>query len=61
MIGVHYCPTFGCGTHWKTSGEDFGKMAGIARLLDRFDQVAVAVRYLDNAAAKPGPWSAPLE
>ena len=62
MIGIHHCPTCGCGTHWKTLGEDFGKMGVHARLLDgfdvgavegfpskyHFDGVPVEVRLLDN-------------
>ncbi|MBC7985560.1 MAG: GFA family protein [Sphingomonadaceae bacterium] len=49
MIGIHHCPTCGCGTHWKTLGEDFGKMGVNARLLEGFDAGAVEVRKLDNA------------
>lgn len=49
MIGIHHCPTCGCGTHWATLGEDFGKMGINARLLDGFDEGAVEVRKLDNA------------
>lgn len=37
MIGLHHCPICGCYTHWKTLGEDFGKMGVSARLLDGFD------------------------
>lgn len=48
MIGIHHCPTCGCGTHWKTLGEDFGKMGVHARMLDGFDVEAVEVRLLDN-------------
>ena len=44
MIGIHHCPICGCGTHWKTLGEDFGKMGISARLLDGFDsKIAPAV------------------
>jgi hypothetical protein len=49
MIGIHHCPTCGCGTHWQTLGEDFGKMGVNARLLDDFDESAVEVRKFDNA------------
>ena len=49
MIGIHHCPTCGCGTHWATLGEDFGKMGINARLLDDFDEGAVEVRKMDNA------------
>ena len=48
-IGIHHCPVCGCGTHWKTLGEDFGRMGVHARLLDGFDVAKVEVRYLDNA------------
>ena len=59
MIGTHHCPVCGCGTHWRTLGEDFGKMGVHARLLDGFavtgagvcsiGGLAVEVRLLDNA------------
>lgn len=59
MIGIHHCPTCGCGTHWRTLGEDFGKMGVNARLLDGFAAAApggarcggdaVEVRPIDNA------------
>jgi hypothetical protein len=49
MIGIHHCPTCGCGTHWETLGQDFGKMGVNARLLDDFDETAVEVRKVDNA------------
>ena len=49
MIGIHHCPTCGCGTHWKTLGEDFGRMGVHARLLDGFDESKVEVRLFDNA------------
>ena len=59
MIGLHHCPTCGTGTHWKTLGEDFGKMGVHARVLDGFDATAgparctfrgepVEVRVIDN-------------
>lgn len=48
-IGIHHCPICGCGTHWQTLGEDFGKMGVNARLLDDFDESAVEVRTFDNA------------
>ena len=48
MIGLHHCPTCGCTTHWKTLGEDFGKMGVNARLLDGFDETKVEVRRPDN-------------
>ena len=58
MIGIHHCPTCGCGTHWKTLGRDFGRMGVHARMLDGFDAGAVSeahfngvpveVRLLDN-------------
>lgn len=49
MIGIHHCPVCGCGTHWQTLNQDFGKMGVNARLLDGFDETAVEVRKLDNA------------
>ncbi len=49
MIGIHHCPVCGCGTHWATLGEDFGKMGINARLLDGFDEATVEVRTFDNA------------
>jgi hypothetical protein len=49
MIGIHHCPICGCGTHWRTLGEDFGRMGVNARLLDCFDPAEVEVRLLDNA------------
>ncbi len=58
MIGIHHCPVCGCGTHWRTLGEDFGKMGVHARLLDGFavtgagvcsvGGVPVEVRLVDN-------------
>ena len=48
-IGKGCGPTCGCGTHWKTLGEDFGRMGVNARLLDGFDPVKVEVRLMDNA------------
>lgn len=48
MIGIHHCPVCGCGTHWQTLGEDFGKMGVHARLLDGFDVGEVEVRLMDN-------------
>ena len=49
MIGIHFCPTCGCGTHWATLGEDFGKVGINARLINDFDESAVEVRKVDNA------------
>lgn len=51
MIGIHHCPVCGCGTHWATLGEDFGKMGVNARLLDNFDESKVEVRKFDNSAS----------
>jgi hypothetical protein len=48
MIGLHHCPACGCFTHWRTLGEDFGRMGVNARLLDGFDPSAVEIRRLDN-------------
>lgn len=49
MIGIHHCPTCGCGTHWETLGTDFGRMGINARLFDGFDERDVEVRLFDNA------------
>lgn len=49
MIGIHHCPVCGCGTHWLSLGENFGKMGINARLLDNFDENVVEVRKIDNA------------
>jgi hypothetical protein len=48
MIGLHHCPTCGCVTHWKTLGQDFGRMGINARLLAGFDPAEVEIRYVDN-------------
>lgn len=50
MIDIHHCPICGCGTHWKTLGENFGKMGVHARLLDGFDAAKVEVRLVDGAS-----------
>ena len=49
MIGIHHCPVCGCGTHWQTLGQDFGKLGINARLLDGFDESRVEIRKFDNA------------
>ena len=60
MIGFHHCPTCGCATHWRTLGEDFGRLGINARLLDGFEAgpaadrcrvagLPVTVRFLDNS------------
>lgn len=49
MISIHHCPVCGCGTHWQSLGEDFGRMGINARLLDGFEECAVEVRKFDNA------------
>ena len=58
MIAIRHCPACGCGTHWDSTGESYGRVGVNARLLDGF---AVAegrfsiggseleVRYVDNA------------
>ena len=53
MIGIHHCPTCGCGTHWQTLGEDFGRMGVNARLLDGFAEAGVPIRHMDNADPPP--------
>ena len=69
MIGIHHCPTCGCGTHWQSLGQDFGKMGVNARLLDGFDE-GVEVRKITTRAnraqreyplpALPSPSGCPL-
>ena len=58
MISIHHCPTCGCGTHWQSTGESYGKVGVNARLLDGFavDEGSVRfcggpleMRHLDNA------------
>jgi len=58
MISLHHCPVCGCGTHWESTGESYGRVGINARLLDGFavaegtvlfDGAPLAVRYLDNA------------
>ena len=51
MIGIHHCPVCGSGTHWRTLGEDFGRMGVNARLLDGFDPAAVEVRPVNGRGA----------
>jgi hypothetical protein len=41
MIGIHHCPICGCGTHWWTLGQDFGKM-GVMRASGGFNATMVA-------------------
>lgn len=48
MIGIHHCPTCGCGTHWASLGKDFGRQGVNARLLDGFAPTAVEIHHLDN-------------
>jgi len=50
-IGIHHCPACGCVSHWKTLGEDFGKMGVNARLLDGLEVERVRVRFLDGASS----------
>jgi hypothetical protein len=59
MISLHHCPACGCGTHWQTTGESYGRVGVNARLLDGFavdegrtlfDGEPLEVRYLDNAS-----------
>jgi hypothetical protein len=49
MIGIHHCSVCGCGTHWRTLGQDFGKMGINTRLPDGFDETALEVKKFDNA------------
>ncbi len=58
MISQHHCPTCGCFTDWRSTGESYGRVGVNARLLDGFewregkaviDGREVEVRLLDNA------------
>ena len=58
MISLHHCPVCGCGTHWESTGESYGRVGVNARLLDGFevakdgplfDGAAIEVRFMDNA------------
>ena len=58
MISLHHCPTCGCFTDWRSTGESYGRIGVNARLLDGFevkdgvplwDGRAVDVRNFDNA------------
>jgi hypothetical protein len=58
MIALHRCPVCGCGTHWDSTGESYGRVGVNARTLDGFtvdggryllNRAELEVRYLDNA------------
>lgn len=58
MISLHHCPACGCGTHWESTGESYGRVGVNARLLDgfamtrdgpAFDGEPLEVRFMDNA------------
>ena len=49
MIGIHHCPVCGCGTHWESLGEDFGKIGINARLMSRDILAGARIRRLDGA------------
>jgi hypothetical protein len=58
MISLHHCPTCGCFTDWRSTGESHGKVGVNARLLDGFalsegrpliDGREIEVRFFDNA------------
>jgi hypothetical protein len=51
MIGIHHCRACGCGTHWLSLGQDFGRMGVNARLLEGFREDETEVRLLDNAGS----------
>lgn len=55
-IGIHHCPTCGCLTHWRTLGDDFGKMGVNARLLDGFEAEAPAGARVGGAAVEVRPF-----
>ena len=33
MISLHHCPTCGCGTHWESTGESYGRVGVNAQML----------------------------
>ena len=58
MISLHHCPTCGCFTDWRSTGESYGKVGINARLLDGYEEREgksfidgreVEVRFLENA------------
>lgn len=58
MIALNHCPTCGCFTDWRSTGESYRKVGVNARLLDGFavregkfllGGVEIEVRYFDNA------------
>ena len=58
MISQHHCPTCGCFTDWRSTGESHGKVGVNARLLDGyaeregrslFEGRELEIRYFDNA------------
>ena len=58
MISLHHCPTCGCFTDWRSTGESYGKVGINARLLDGFAMregryflggAELEVRFLENA------------
>jgi len=58
MISQHHCPTCGCFTDWRSTGESYGKVGVNARLLDGFELRdgrywiggrELEVRFLNNA------------
>jgi hypothetical protein len=58
MINLHHCPTCGCGIHWDSTGESYGRVGVNARLLDgfalrdgriTFEGRELEVRFMDNA------------
>jgi len=48
VIGIHHCPICGCVTHWRSLGQDFGRMAINARLIDNGEIPAIPVRVIDG-------------
>jgi len=58
MISLHHCPTCGCFTDWRSTGESYGRVGVNARLLDGysercgkslFDGREIEVRPMENA------------
>jgi hypothetical protein len=58
MISQHHCPTCGCFTDWRSTGESYGRVGINARLLDGyaecdgrslFEGREIEVQYMNNA------------
>jgi hypothetical protein len=58
MISQHHCPTCGCFTDWRSTGDSYGRIGINARLLDGYSEQGgrslvdgreIEVRPMDNA------------